>query len=449
MDNKKGPLVILLFLGIIIVVVVIVFFATKLFGNKGGTTTGNADITYLGLWDEAEIYEPLIQEYQQSHPTVKVTYTKANFVNQNNMTYKGVYQTNAEERIANGSADIIRVHQTWIAKLLPQLYAAPSDVLTAAQVKELYYPPIVQAITTSTGSVYGAPQIIDGLVLMYNVDAFSKAGIADPRAATKDWDVTLATAKKLTKKNLSGTLSMGGINLGSVANVRSSPEILITMLTQAAIPVVTINSTTGKASATFATNEGAAAINRYYEFAKVGAWSSRMDDDLQAFATGRLAMLIAPSWRAINIKDMNPSLKFDTAPLPVLPGANPEVPQYLASFWIDVVPKKSKYPKEAWAFIKWLSEPEQLRKIYSAQKAKRGMGNPYPIISMATEQASEPYIYPVLEMAPKMRSWPLYDYGIWEETIRKGLLEFEDRGGISTSSLQQIQSEINNLTLKR
>ena len=261
MDNKKGPLVILLFLGIIIIVVVIVFFATKLFGSKSETTSGNADITYLGLWDDEDIYKPLIEEYQTAHPTIKITYTKANFVNQNNMTYKGVYQTNAEERIASGSADIIRVHQTWISKLLPQLYPAPADVLTAAQVKELYYPPIIQAITTSTGSVYGAPQIIDGLVLMYNVDAFSKAGISDPRAATKDWDVTLATAKKLTKKNLSGTLSMGGINMGSVANVRSSPEILLTMLTQAAIPIVTVNTTTGKASATFATTEGAAAIN--------------------------------------------------------------------------------------------------------------------------------------------------------------------------------------------
>jgi len=449
MNNKKGPLVVLLFLGVIVVVVVIVLLVSKFLGKGTTTTGGNVDLTYLGLWDEAEIYEPLIQEYQQSHSNVKITYTKANFINQNNLTYKGVYQTSAEERISNGSVDIIRVHQTWVSKLLPQLSGAPTDILTSAQVKERYYTPIYQAITSSTGAVYGSPQIIDGLVLIYNVDHFSKAGISDPRTATKDWDVTLATAKKLTKKNLSGTISVAGINMGSMANVRSSPEILLTMLTQAAVPIVSINSSTGKITANFASNEGAAAINRYYEFSKVGAWSSRMEDDLQAFANGRVAMLIAPSWRVINIKDMNPTLKFDTLPLPVLPGANPEVPQYLASFWVDVVSKKSKHPREAWEFLQWLAAPEQLRKIYAAQKAKRGIGNPYPLISMADEQKNEPYIYPVIEMAPKMKSWPLYDYGVWEETLRKGLLEFEDRGGISTSSLQKIQADINELTLKR
>lgn len=446
--NKKGPLIALLFVGIVFIVFIIVFLVTKLFSNQSGNTSGNVELNYLGLWDDPKVYEELITEYQTAHPNIKIAYTKAQFINQNNFTYKGVYQTNAEERIVGGNVDIVRVHQTWIPKLLPQLYAAPTEVMTGTQAKDLYYPAVYEAITTSNNLVYGAPQIVDGLVLIYNKEIFRNANL-DPRVSTKDWDVTLQTAKKLSKKNANGTIAIAGINLGSVSNVRSSPEILLTMLTQSAVPVVSVDSATGKIQAAFGTTEGAAAINRYYEFAKEGAWSSRMEDDVQAFANGRLAMLIAPSWRLIDIVGMNSALQFDTLPLPVLPGANPDVPQYLSSFWIDVVSKKSKNPKEAWAFLKWLGEPEQMRRIYKKQTELRLIGNPYPRKDMATEQTSAPYISAILEMAPKMKSWPLYDYGIWEETFRKGLLEFEDRGGITQADLKKIQDQINNLTLKR
>ena len=446
--EKKGPLVILLFIGIVAVIAVIALLVSRYLSNGSGGTTV-AQINYLGLWDTEEIYAPLIKEYETAHTNVKITYTKGNFINQDSLTYKGVYQTNAEERIANGTVDIVRVHQTWIPRLLTQLYPAPTDIMTGDQAKALYYPAVYEAITTSSNLVYGSPQIIDGLVLIYNKELFTQAGITDPRTATKDWDVTLVTAQKLAQKNTNGTIKVAGINMGSVSNVRSSPEILITMLTQSAVPLVHIDSTTGKVTAAFATAEGAAAVNRYYEFAKLGAWSSRMEDDLQAFSSGRLAMMIAPSWRIIDLVGMNASLRFDTLPLPVLPGANPDVPQYLASYWIDVVSKKSKYPKESWAFLNWLSEPAQMRRIYKAETEKRLIGNPYPRKDMASEQVNAPYIAAVLEMAPKMKSWPLYDYGIWEKSLRTGLLEFEDKGGVTPDGLKKIQDQINNLTLKR
>lgn len=449
MNNKKGPLIALLFLGVVVIVIIIALLVSRFFSGNNGTSTGKVELNYIGLWDQKEIYEPLIAEYQAQHTNVSITYTKASFINQSSLTYKGVYQTDAEERIGNGSVDIIRVHQTWIAKLLPQLSAAPADVMTGAQAKDLYYPAIYEAITTSNNLVYGSPQIIDGLVLLYNKELFDKAQITDPRTATKDWDVTLQTALKLSQKNANGTIKVAGINMGSVTNVRSSPEILLTMLTQSAVPVVSVDASTAKISASFATPQGLAAVNRFYEFSKLGAWSSRMEDDLQAFSSGRLAMMIAPSWRVVDLVGMNSSLRFEALPLPVLPGANSDVPQYLASFWIDVVSKKSKHPAEAWAFLKWLSEPEQMRRIYKAQTEKRLIGNPYPRKDMAAEQKDAPYIGAILEMAPRMKSWPLYDYGVWEETFRKGLLQFEDAGGVTDDDLVTLQSQINNLTLKR
>lgn len=448
MNNNKGPLIVLLFVGVIAIVGVAAFLVTRLL--PGGNTTTTVELNYLGLWDEPVVYEELIKEYEASHPNVKIKYARQTFKNQNALTYKGAYQTDIEDRLKSNTVDIVRVHQAWLPKLASKITAAPSDILSGAKAREIYYPAITESLVTTTNQVVAAPQIIDGMVLFYNVEILKKAGITDPETATKDWDETLKTAQKLTQKNTNGTLKVAGINMGSVANIRSSFEILLTMMTQAAIPVVSVkDAATGTLQASFASEEAAAAVNRYYEFSKLGTWSSRMEDDLQEFANGRLALMIAPSWRAIDLVAMNKDLQFATIPLPTLPGANSNVPQFIASYWVDVVSKESKSPREAWAFLAWLGEPAQLRRIYAAQLKQRLIGNPYPRIDMAAEQTEAPYIGAVVKMAPRMKSWPLYDYGVWEEVFRKGFLAFEDKGGVTQNDLEEMQVEINKITLKR
>jgi len=447
--NKKGPVIAILFIAIIGIVGLAAFLATKYFGKgTNGTTGGVVEINYKGLWDNPEIYEPLIKEYEESHPNIKINYTRTSFINLDSFTYKGSHQADVEERLKEGTVDIIRIHQTWIPKYIRYIAPAPKDVITGAEAKKIYYPAIAEGIITKD-QVLASPQTIDGLVLFYNKELFAKSGIIDPVAATKDWDVTLVTAKKLTQIDANGTtLRISGINMGSVSNIQSSPEILLTMLTQAGIEIVTPGKTLGTHKATFATSEGAAALSRYFEFSKEKVWSTRTKSDLELFASGKLAMYIAPSWRALDIVGMNSNLRFESLTLPVLPGANPNVPQYITSYWVDIVSRNSKHTKESWEFLNWLSQPEQLRKINQAQRDVRLIGNPYPRMDMAEDQKGAPYIGAIIDMAPNMKSWPLYDYGVWEETFRKELLEYEDQGGIAQTNLEKVEDEINKRTLK-
>lgn len=448
--NNKGPLIIILFIGVVAIVGLAAFLASKyLPGNGGGTTTGTIEINYMGLWDVPEIYAPLIAEYEGTHPNVKIKYTRSNFGNTDNLTYKGVYQTNAEERFGNGTQDIIRVHQSWVPRLVASglLSPAPDDMMTAAQAKDLYYDAVYTSIAYGDGKVYASPQIIDGLVLIYNKELFANAGITDPRAATKDWDATLQTAKKITQLNDNKTIKIAGINMGSVGNVTSSPEIFIAMLTQSDIPVV--GKSNNQLTASFANDKVVAAINRYYEFSRLQTWSPRLSKDFDAFVNGKLAMMIAPSWKVNDIVQYNSNLRFDTLPIPTLPGANVGVPQYYASFWVDAVSKKSKHPKESWEFLNWLSQPEQMRRIYKAQTERRLIGNPYPRKDMATEQKDAPYIAAIIEMAPTMKSWPLYDIGVWESVIRTNFIQFDDQGIIGIDELNKVQNQINQLTFQK
>jgi ABC-type glycerol-3-phosphate transport system substrate-binding protein len=438
--NKK-LLAIVAIIVVIIIVLLLVFLQVQNGSRK--PTNGTVTINFWGLWDEAQVYEPLFKEYESKNPNVKIVYTQKRFGNTDNYSYKGQYQTTVDERLKDGTVDIVRVHQSWIPRIIGNLAPAPQSLFNERSVKANYYPAISEIITTTKGEVYGAPSTIDGLVLIYNKDIFAREGITSPPT---NWDEVIAISKKITKTQ-NGQITQAGINLGAGSNTLHPFEIVLLMMTQSDVNIASIPSGSQTVKATFATTEAAAAVNSYLDYSKKHAvWSTRLNNDLQTFAEGKLGMIIVPSWRAIEITNLNSKLSFDIAPVPVFPGANADTPQYVASYWIDVVPKKSPNSTEAWKLLSWLSEPEQLRKVYNEQKKVRLLGNVYPRVDMANELSDTPYAKVIVQMAPRMKSWPLYDYGIWEEEFKKFLISNEAAGKtVNTGDLERLQSSLNSL----
>ena len=126
-------------------------------------------------------------------------------------------------------------------------------------------------------------------------------------------------------------------------------------------------------------------------------------------------MIIAPSWQVSEIKAINPDLNFKVAPAPVLPSAN----FAWATYWAEAVPLTSKNPVEAWKFIKYLSSPDVLQKMYAGASQIRALGEPYPLISLASTLANDPLAGPFVTQGPNYKSWYLadrtYDDGINDE----------------------------------
>src|SRR5207253_354190 len=63
-------------------------------------------------------------------------------------------------------------------------------------------------------------------------------------------------------------------------------------------------------------------------------WDLKMHPSTQSFAENRLAFLLAPSWRALELRQANPTLNFKVVPVPQLPG---RTAIGWASFWGDGV----------------------------------------------------------------------------------------------------------------
>lgn len=435
-----GVIVVIILLAVLIVVKVLTGSSSSRSSNSGAVV-----LNYWGLWEPEEVMTEVINKYQQSNPNVTINYVQKNFghTNQTNLIHSGNYPSTLIGRLSTlqsaDTIDIVRIHNSWLPMLQDYLYPV-TQFMTVDEYKNTFYPTAYTDFVDTQGNIYAIPLQIDGLVLFYNKDIFTQYGITSP---PQDWDEVISTAQKLTTKDTSGQVTRGGIGLGTGSNITHAFDISLMMLTQANVEV--INSETGQPSfATSSLNSGADAVEYYLDFAKKHQiWSYRLPNDLNSFVAGNLAMMIAPSWRVFDLINMNSSLNFDVAPLPVLPGANPDTPQYLASYWAEAISKNSQHPEEAYKFLRYLSEPEQLRTLYNAQIniTKRAFGEPYPRPDMANELQDSPYVKSIIAMAPYMKGWQLGDIAQWEDVFKNMLINLETSEATQTE-LDQAQQQL-------
>lgn len=357
-------------------------------------------LKYWGLWESQNTLNQIINDYKKVKPNVSIVYEKKS---------PQQYRESLQTQIENGKGpDIFRFHNTWTSMLENDLSQVPSDIMSTTDFKNNYYPTVISDLRNSQKKFIGIPLEIDGLGLYWNQDIFQAAGITSP---PKTWQELAQDAWKLTVKDGAGNISTSGIALGTASNVDHFSDILGMMIMQ--------NGGDAKSPTDKATAD---ALEYYVNFAKGDSrvWDETQPASTVAFVGGTLAMYFAPSWRAFEIKNANPLLKFNVAPLPQLEGGRVA----WASYWAEGVSAKSTHQQEAWDFVKFMAQDENLIKLYSeaAKTPGRFFGEPYPKVSMAQKITMEPVIGAFIQDAPYMRSFPMasrtFDNGINDQIIK-------------------------------
>lgn len=376
--------------GILIVLVVValgvgLFFVLRNLIGGGTSSSKQVTLTYWGLWEDNSIIEPLIAEYQQKNPNVKI-----NYVGQS----KEDYRERLTNAIAKGSApDIFRFHNTWVPMFKNDLDYLPSSVMSAADFAKTFYPIASSDLTSGTGIV-GVPLEYDGIALFVNDDILSKAG----KTAPKTWDELRQTAKDLTTKDENGLITQAGVALGRTENVDHWQDILALMMLQNGVD---LNNPTGQLAED--------ALTFYTVFSSVdGVWDTSMPTSTVAFAAGKVAMYFGPSWEVFEIKAQNPDLKFRVVPVPQLAKSSPSEPDIsYASYWVEGVSSKSNNKVAAWDFLKFLSTQTSMEKLYQNASSARLFGEPYSRTDMANLLTSDPIASVFITQAPNAQSWYL------------------------------------------
>ncbi len=373
---------VLLWVGIGILVLMITLV---LFGVFKPKTESGGEITWWGLWEDENLVAPLISEYEAAHPNVKINYIKQS-------------QRDYRERLVNSLAkgqgpDIFRFHNSWVPMFAKDLDTLPSSVMTASDFSKTFYP-IASADLTGGSGIVGIPLEYDALMLYINEDIFNSAGKTPPTT----WDELRVLAKDLTVKDDQNVITQSGVALGRVENVDQWQEILALMMLQNGVD---LTKPTGK--------NAEDAIKFFAIFSTVdGVWDESLPSSTQAFAAGKLAMYIGPSWRSFEIGVQNPKLKFKTFPVPQLPKNSPnEADVTYATYWAEGVWARSTKKTIAWDFLKFLSTKESLQKLYQNQSKVRSFGEPYPRVDMANLLSTHSILAPLINQASGAQSWYL------------------------------------------
>jgi multiple sugar transport system substrate-binding protein len=159
---------------------------------------------------------------------------------------------------------------------------------------------------------YVMPEGIQGAIFMYNKAMFTAAGL-DPAAPPKSWDEYVAAAKKLTKKDASGKLTLEGISVDDWL-----PEL--NLLYQQGGNLVKRDGNT--ITANFNTPEMETAWTFFYDaFKKDMIWDPNFPYFTDAIGTAKAAMCINESWGWGSVQSTYPDVFKDlAATAPPLPG---------------------------------------------------------------------------------------------------------------------------------
>lgn len=392
-----NPLIkIMAIVGGVIVLAVLAMVGMKLFSGSGsggsgttgtglpsvGTTGKAVTIQYWGLWENDANFRQFLSDFETSHPKIKVQYTQES---------PKQYRERLQAAINRGEGpDVFRFHNTWIPMLRQQLASVPTTVMTPSQFSATFFPVINNDLIAGQ-TIFGIPIMIDGLGLYINEALFATAGASEPTT----WTDVINLVPKLTVKNGTAIVT-GAIALGTANNVEHMSDILALMFLQNG---ANLKNLSGK--------EAEGTLIFYRKFADPSdplyTWSDGMDSSIPAFANGRVAMILAPSWRAHDIAQLNPKLRFHIIPVPQLQGNNVA----WASYWVEGVSSKSKNQEAAWEFVKYMTSSEGASKLYTEATKSRLFGEPYARMDMANTLANDPYAGAYEKQASFARSFPL------------------------------------------
>lgn len=377
-------------------------FIFSLLIKRGTSVTKPKDIslTYWGLWEDKEMMDPVIKQYEQKNPGVKIIYEKKT---------PDDYREKLIVRSQKGQGpDIFRFHNTWLPQMGEIIAPLPPEIMTGAEFEKTFYP-IHQKDLKIGKYYYGLPLTVDGLVLVYNEDLFKKAGI---NTAPSNWDELIEDAGKIQVTDAEGNIVTAGIAIGTASNIEHFSDIFGLLLVLNGGDLANLDGP-----------EAIGALEAYRRFAEApnNTWSETLPNAVPAFIQQKVAMIIVPTWEILTIKGTDPDLKLKVVPIPKPPGGKQAS---LASYWVEGVSKMSKNQLEAWKFLKFLTEKETMTKMFEVQSATRLFAEPYSRVDLASLIVQNEYTGAVIKQATDdvYISLPLvartYDNGLNDEIVR-------------------------------
>lgn len=303
---SKFQVILLSVFGFFILVAVMMFAL-----YKGGSSTQSATVTIWGELPAEAFYGVIGTNIPQIDKGLNLTYVEKS---------PETITSEFTEALASGTGpDLIITTQDKFLENRKKLIVIPYESISARDFTETFIEE--SSLLLGGEGVYGLPLLVDPMVLYYNRDILSSAGIAQPIAY---WDEIYANALKLTQKDQAGNLSRSAIALGEARNISNFKEILSLLLLQAGTPITGFLGSELRSmlpeSYGLTVSPAESAVEFYTQFANPSkpfySWNRTMPDAQTHFISGDSAYYLGFASERRVLANKNPNLNFGVASVP-------------------------------------------------------------------------------------------------------------------------------------
>ncbi len=379
-----------LFCGIAVLAVIV-------FANiQAGTGSGReqfGDVEIWGTRDRSAMLD-LFKLIEDDVPGIgRVNYTQ--------MDPRNFYNTFLEAAAVGRAPDMLLVDQSNLYLFADKSIAIPFENFPEQQYRSLY----VEAaeVFIRGDGVIGIPFMIDPMVMFWNRDMFTNAGISQPPAY---WDDFLPLTRQLNRVDNNLNILKSTVAFGEAANINNFKEIFSLLMLQTGTRITSWNRdqelvATLRGVQTGGEPAGVATLRFFTDFSNPSSqtysWNRSLPEARAAFTAGDLAVYFGRLSELPTITRLNPNLNYAIALAPQVRGTERRVTYaHVDAF---VIPRASRNSGGAYGLAVRLSTPEvQLRLAQS-------FGLPPLRRDLLAQRQSEQYWSVAYDSAIIARTW--------------------------------------------
>ncbi len=346
---------------------------------KGGSSA-SSQLPAITIWGTfpASVFSQYVSDINNNSATpISVTYKQED---------PGAFSSDFVGALARGNGpDAILIPADMVLPHEDKLALIPYTTLPARTFLDTY---IQEAqIYTNSSGIFAIPFTVDPLVMYWNRDMFNTAGIA---TYPKYWTDFNSIVPVLTNKDSNGNIRKSAIAMGDFTNVVNAREILASLLLQIGNPITAYNAqgvlqTTLKSSAAVSPKPAVDYFSQFVDPTNSNySWNRSMSDSKTEFLSGNLATYFGFTSEIADIRNKNPNLNFDVAPIPQaktgLIKAN-----YARMFGLSIV-RSTPNSSGVYQILSILTQPNYLSKL------EQTLYLPSVRNDLVTQGSSDPYI---------------------------------------------------------
>lgn len=263
------------------------------------------------------------------------------------------YESELMDALASGTGpDIWLITQSAVLKTKNKVFQIPFESFSERAFSDAFIDSAEVFLDMNGKSAVGIPVAVDPIVMYWNRDMFSSAGIARP---PEYWSEFLLDVEKLTKRDGAGNIIQSGAALGEFRNIKNAKDILSMLILQGGSKIVDpvslkISSDNIGRDIFDPTENAVIFFNEFSNPTKSSySWNRALPSSDEMFVNGSLAMYFGYASELPDIKKKNPHLNFDVAVVPQIKKS--PIKATFGKIFSAVISKSSQHTQSAFSAV--------------------------------------------------------------------------------------------------